>query len=136
MWLWDTQLRELGFKRPSERYWHCERRYDLPGWAHLSIYSWSEQAIPQKGKKRFRYLVEVTEFHVTFLTARDNLHFYYHERQPGEWEPGGHTSCAELLRLDEDPVALRTRADRIAAALVTAWQGALLARTSEILESG
>ena len=27
MWLWDGELRRLGFRRKSERYWQCERRF-------------------------------------------------------------------------------------------------------------
>ncbi len=136
MWLWDIQLHELGFKRASERYWRCESRYGLPSWAHLSIYSWSEQSIPRRRQKGVRYLVEITEFHVTFLAARDNLHFYYHEHQAGEWMPGGHTSPAELLRLGEDPRLLRTEADTIAGQLVEAWGGILLRQSGQRPHTG
>jgi len=127
MWLWDDRLYALGFQRRAERYWQCERRFGLPVWGHLSIFSWSEQAIPLTGK-RCRFLVEVTEFHVTFLAPLDNLHFYYHERQPNEWEPGGHTSVGEIVRLGRDSRELRARADAVALAVVTALDGTLLPR--------
>jgi hypothetical protein len=127
MWLWDLQLHELGFRRRSERYWQCERRYGLPESGHLSVFSWSEQSLPLRGR-RSRFLVELTEFHVTFLTAVDNLHFYYHERQPNEWEPGGHTSVREILRLRCDPRELRADADAVAGALAEALAGSLLPR--------
>lgn len=127
MWLWDQQLHELGFRRRSDRYWQCERRFGLPVWGHLSLFSWSEQAIPL-GRQRWRFLVEVTEFHVTFLTPLDNLHFYYHERQPDEWTPGGHTSSGEIARLDLDPLELRARADAIATDVVAALGATLRPR--------
>ena len=46
MWLWDIELRALGFRRKSERYWQCLRRFELPDAAYLSLFSWSEQFIP------------------------------------------------------------------------------------------
>jgi hypothetical protein len=64
MWLWESELRELGFKRKSERYWRCERRFDLPDHAHLSVFSWGEQSIPAGRSGPARFLVELTEFHV------------------------------------------------------------------------
>ncbi len=128
MWLWQAELHHLGFRRRSEHYWQCERRHGLPPSAHLSIWPWSEQGIPGPGKGKLRYLVEVTEFHVTFLSAVDHLHFYFHERDANEWKPGGHTSSAELRRLGENPRALRALADVIAQRLIESWGGRLLAR--------
>src|SRR5262249_23147805 len=117
MWLWDCQLRELGFTRKADRYWLCERCYGLKGHGHLSVFSWSEQTIP--GARRRRFLVEVSEFHVTLARGGENIHFYYHEHLDNTWEPGGHTSCAEIRRLDLDPQVLRAQADAIAEAFVT-----------------
>jgi len=132
MWLWEAELRQLGFRRRSERYWQCERRHGLPGRAHLSIWPWSEQDIPGPGKQPLRFLIEVTEFHVTFLSAVDHLHFYYHERGVNEWQPGGHTSRAQMRRLREDPLALRALADGIAGRLIEGWGGQLLARRGRL----
>ena len=53
-------MRRLGLRRKSDRYWQAERRFGLGGADHLSIYSWSEQAIPgASGPARF--LVELTD---------------------------------------------------------------------------
>src|SRR5262249_15427319 len=124
MWLWESQLHELGFRRKANRYWRCERRYGLPEEAHLSLFSWGEQAIPAGGPgRRPRFLVELTEFHVTFELGGEHLHFYYHERAENEWEPGGNTSHAELRRLGLAPAALRQQADVIAAAFINALGG-------------
>ncbi len=100
MWLWAVELHELGFRRRSDRYWQCERRFGLPEQAHLSIFA-SEQRIPA-GKGRKRCLVELAAFHVTFEIDRDNVHFYYHERLDNEWEAGGHTSAGEMARLGQE----------------------------------
>jgi hypothetical protein len=124
MWLWESELRELGFKRKSERYWQCERHFDLPDHAHLSVFSWGEQSIPAGRSGPVRFLVELTEFHVTFRLGLEHVHFYYHERLDNEWVPAGHTSGAEIRRLDHDPAPLRQAADVIAAALATALGGA------------
>jgi hypothetical protein len=95
MWQWDDALRQLGFRRRGERYWQCERGFGLRPVEHISIFSWSEQAIPgRRGPARF--LVEVTEFHVTFLLGGEHLHFYYHEHADHEWVPAGHTSANEI----------------------------------------
>jgi len=122
MWLWDDALRELGFRRKSDRYWLCERRYGLRGNDHVSVWSWSEQTIPA-GRNRVRYLVEVTEFHVTFYLGGEHVHFYYHERAENAWAPGGHTSDAEIHRVGHDPAAARRAADAVAADLVATLGG-------------
>jgi hypothetical protein len=109
MWLWAAQLRELGFRRKSERYWQCDNRHGLPTNAHCSIFSWSEQSLPGG-----RFLVELTEFHVTFEIGFDNVHFYYHETSDYAWAPGGHTSFGEIAGLGVDPAILREEADEIA----------------------
>jgi hypothetical protein len=127
MWLWASELYELGFRRRSERYWQCERRFGLPNGAHLSLFSWGEQALPG-ASRRPRFLVELTEFHVTFVLRHEHVHFYYHEHLENEWRSGGHTSAAELRRLGADVRALRARADAVAAALVTAVGGAFQPR--------
>ncbi len=109
MWLWEAELRERGFRRKSDRYWQCERRFGLPGSAHLSVFSWSEQTIPPGRGGGRRFLVELTEFHVTFRIALEHIHFYYHERGDNEWQPCGHTSATELRRLGCEPAALGGR---------------------------
>jgi hypothetical protein len=128
MWLWESELRELGFRRKSDRYWQCERRFGLEDDEHLSIFSWSEQAIPSSASGPARFLVELTEFHLTFRIQCDHVHFYYHERLENEWFPEGHTSSTEIRRLGQDPLALRSRADQIASAFVAALGGACNAR--------
>src|SRR5947209_8475616 len=127
MWLWESELRERGFRRKSERYWQCRRRFGLDDAAHLSIFSWSEQTLAGAGG-RPRYLVELTEFHLTFVRAGDHLHFYYHEHGENAWHPGGHTSRAEITRLGLDLAALRALADAIAAAFVESLGGVLAGR--------
>jgi hypothetical protein len=119
-------MRELGFRRKAEQYWQCERRFGLPENGYLSVFSWSEQAIPGSAGRRF--LVELSEFHVTFLLGFEHVHFYYHERSDNDWMPEGHTSRAEIRRLGEDPHAWRERADGVAATLVAALQGVLYPR--------
>jgi hypothetical protein len=121
MWLWDDDLRRLGFRRKSERYWQCEHRFGLCVTDHVSVFSWSEQVIGRSAAARF--LVELTEFHVTLLRGLENLHFYYHEHHDNEWLPAGHTSCTEIRRLGIDPIVLRTAADAVAEAVVTALGG-------------
>src|SRR5262249_25495612 len=117
MWLWAVQLHELGFKRKSERYWRCERRFGLPDDAHVSIFAWSEQSAG--GKRR----IELDTFHITFHLHLDHVHFYYHERDHNVWEAGGHTSWGEIRRLGHDPLELREQADRIAVELIDATGG-------------
>jgi len=127
MWLWASELIELGFRRKSERYWRCERRYGLPNWAHLSLFSWGEHALPRKSGPS-RLLVELTEFHVTFVLRHDHVHFYYHEHLENDWEPGGHTCAGHLRRLGADVAALRAQADAIAEALIIALGGRFYSR--------
>jgi hypothetical protein len=126
MWQWDNDLRILGFRRKGERFWLCERRIGLADGDHLSIFSWSEQAIPAGRAPRF--LVELTEFHVTLVRAGENLHFYYHEYLENDWHPEGHTSRTEIRRLGLDPQALLAEADAVAAELVAALGGVLHGR--------
>jgi hypothetical protein len=127
MWLWDVQLSELGFRRRSSRYWQCERRFGLPGHAYLSLFTWAETRHPD-GSRRSKRFVEICAFHVTFLIGFDHVHFYFHERDENVWEPGGHTSSPEIVRLNHDPGRLRTCADEITADFIRAMNGALLAR--------
>jgi hypothetical protein len=126
MWLWDDELQRLGFRRRSDRYWRCERRFGLAGDDHLSVFSWSEQAVPGAGRA-CRFLVELTEFHVTFHAGGEHLHFYYHERADNEWAPEGHTSGNEVRRAGCDLESLRAEADAVARDLVEAlggvWRG-------------
>ncbi len=121
MWLWASRLHELGFRRKSERYWRCERRFGLPAGAHLSLFSWGEHSLPSATGAPL--LVELAAFHVTFVMGNQHVHFYYHERQNNDWDPGGHTSRAELRRIGADAAALRERADAVAAAVAAALGG-------------
>jgi hypothetical protein len=121
MWLWECELREAGFRLRSAGYWRCERRFGLPAHAYVSIFAGGEAG----GGRR---AVEVSAFHVTFQLGTDRLHFYYHERAEDVWEPGGHTSAAEIGRYGVEPRQLRDRADEIAARVTAALQGALLPR--------
>jgi hypothetical protein len=123
MWLWDTDLRQLGFRRKSEGYWQAERCFGLGACDHLSIFSWSEQTIPGPRRAPPRFLVELTEFHVTFQRGGEHLHFYYHERADNEWLPAGHTSGRQIRRLGLDRAGLRAEADACATALVAALGG-------------
>src|SRR5262245_4040070 len=124
MWLWESELQRLGFRRRSERYWQCERRFGLPAWGHLSIFPWSEHALSDN-----RLLIELDTFHVTFAIEGEHVHFYYHEASTeNDWEPGGHTSSAEICRLQRRPRSLRAQADEIAALLIAALAGALRPR--------
>jgi hypothetical protein len=127
MWLWASELSGFGFRRKSERYWQCERRFGLPPSAHLSLFSWGEQSVSDESG-RPRFLVGLTEFHVTFVLRHEHVHFYYHERLENDWKPGGHTSAGHLRRLGADPAALRARADAVAAAVVEALGGTFFPR--------
>jgi hypothetical protein len=133
MWQWDDALRQRGFRRRGERYWQCERGFGLGQAEHISIFSWSEQAIPgRRGPARF--LVEVTEFHVTFLLGGEHLHFYYHEQTDHTWVPAGHTSANEIRRVDADPAVLRARADSVAREVIEGLGGSLLPRRGRSAE--
>jgi hypothetical protein len=125
MWLWESELRELGFRRKSDRYWRCVRRFGLAEGEHLSLFSWSEQTLPPSAASAVRYFVELTEFHVTFLVGTDHVHFYYHETLDNVWRPGGHTSARWIRRLGRSPRALKARADRIASQLIMKLGGLL-----------
>ena len=122
MWLWESELRELGFRRKAAGYWRCARRYGMKGDEHISVFARCEQAIAGHPRHGGGLLVELAEFHVTFPLGED-VHFYYHEVSRGEWAPGGHTSGAELRRLGLDPDELRRRADGIAGAFVAELGG-------------
>jgi len=123
VWIWDEHLQRLGFRRRSDRYWQCQQRYGLSPIDHMSIFSWSEQRIA-----RSRFHVELTEFHVTLARKGEFLHWYYHEHELNAWQPGGHTSVAELERLGLDVTRLRGEADEIAAEFIAALDGVLLTR--------
>lgn len=123
MWLYDLELQRLGFRRKGDRYWQCERRLGLTGHDHLSVFSWAEQRLPAG-----RFLVELTEFHVTFYRGGEHLHFYYHEMADNHWQPSGHTTPLEVQRLGLDVPALRALADCIALALAESLGGVLLPR--------
>lgn len=123
MWVWDSEMKRLGFRRRGERFWLAERRHGLCGHDHLAVFSWGEQALPGGA-----FVVELTEFHVTFYRDGEQLHFYYHETHENVWEPGGHTSAGEVARLGMSLPGLRGEADDIAAALVEAMGGELVPR--------
>jgi hypothetical protein len=133
MWLWDIELRTLGFRRKSDRYWQCLRRFELPDAAYLSLFSWSEQCIPDGNG---RYLVELSAFHVTFRIGLERIHFYYHERSENAWTAAGHTSSREIRRLGVEPAQLRAQADAVAAAFIAALGGAYHPRHSRNLRDG
>jgi hypothetical protein len=128
VWLWAAELHDLGCRRKSDGYWQCQRRFGLPDHGHLSLFASAELRPPGKGGPR---LVELSTFHVTFEVHLGNVHFYYHECRLNAWEPGGHTSAAELRRLGCDPVALRDLADAVAAEFVAGLGGAWHPRPGE-----
>src|SRR5437870_784608 len=98
MWLWECELRQLGFRRRSDGYWRCERRYGLPAEAYLSLFAGGEHDLFPEDVRARRRIVEVSAFHVTILLGVDRIHFYYHEVSETAWEPGGHTSSVEIAR--------------------------------------
>jgi hypothetical protein len=116
MWLWECELRRLGLRRLSARYWQCERRYGLPEDAYLSVFSHAEERQGGEGRER----LDVCAFHVTFCLGVDRAHFYFHEAAEEVWEPGGHTSGTEIRRYRRDPAELRAVADRVAAEFLAA----------------
>ncbi len=124
MWIWTEQLRLLGFRRKSERYWQCVNHFELGPSEHLSLFPWSEVHLAETGQT----LVELDTFHVTFIHGVDHIHFYYHEQNDNVWEPGGHTSSREIRRHGQCPREMRARADRIAAAFIHALTGSMLPR--------
>jgi hypothetical protein len=129
MRLWISEFRQWGFRRLSVRYWQCERRYGLPAAAYLSVFSHaSERDLAEGDGERER--VDMSAFHVTFCLGMDRAHFYFHEVDEGVWEPGGHTSGAEIRRCCKDPAELGAVADRVAAEFLATVQMTLLARES------
>jgi hypothetical protein len=129
MWLWECELRHLGLRRLSPGYWQGERRYGLPAGAYLSMFAHAEERQAAAGGAR-RERLDVCAFHVTFCLGVDRVHFYYHEAAEGVWEPGGHTSGAEIHRYRREPAELRAVADRVAAEVVAALGMSLLPRAS------
>jgi hypothetical protein len=124
MWLWEGELRGLGFSRRAGGYWRCARRFGLRGDEHISAFARSEQVVSGRRPGGGGLLVELSEVHVTFPMG-ENVHFYYHERTETEWEPGGCTSGAEIRRLGLHPARLRERADQIAGEVIAAIGGVL-----------
>lgn len=127
MWLWEGELRELGFRRGAGGYWRCARRFGLQGDEHISAFARSEQGVSGSRPDARGLMIELSELHVTFPLG-ENVHFYYHERTETEWEPGGFTSGAEICRLGLSPVRLRERADRLAGEIIAAIGGVLQPR--------
>lgn len=129
MWIWDFQLRQLGFRRKNNRYWRCEYGFGLNEGDHLSLFLWTRETHSATSPTR-SLAYELTEFHVTFLTDRDHLHFYYHEIQENRWEPGGYTSAIQIQGLGFDPRDLISEADTIAQELVAVLNGTWVPRNS------
>jgi hypothetical protein len=127
MWLWECELRQLGLRRLSERYWQCERRYSLPHGAYLSVFPHAQERQTTDGTKG-RERIDMCAFHVTFRLGVDRVHFYFHEVGEGIWEPGGHTSAAEIRRYRREPTELRAVADQIASEFLSALGMELLSR--------
>jgi len=119
MWLWECELNQIGFRQRSPGYWQCERGFGLPKYGYVSVFVGGKGGATRSGQACQRP-VEISAFHVTFKLGVDNLHFYYHEQAEGVWDPGGHTSTAEIRRYQVEPSLLRQ--------LAAAWQGVLLAR--------
>jgi hypothetical protein len=122
MWKWKCELHELGFHRRPQGLWICESRFGLGEDEHLSLFPdvetfWQNQ-----------HLLCFSAFHITFEIFADNVHFYYHERNDNEWEPGGHTSSIEIRRLGQDVSQLRELADGIALRFVEGLRGIWLDR--------
>src|SRR5262249_55508825 len=122
MWLWESELRELGFRRKSEGYWRCERRYGLADGEYVSVFSWGEQTLPPAARGPARYVVELTEFHVTFLIGIGHVHFYYHEYGGGggggAGGRGAPAAAGGRRGRGRAPAPRRAGADRIAWGLV------------------
>src|SRR5687767_3463645 len=97
MWLWECELRQAGLRRLSAHYWQCSGRYRLPAVAYLSLFSHAHEKQISAGASA-RERVDICAFHVTFCLGVDRVHFYFHEAAEGVWEPGGHTSGAEIRR--------------------------------------
>ncbi len=119
MWLWECELRQLGLRRLSARYWQCERRHGLPDGAYLSVFSHAQERQAARGAVG-RERADVCAFHVTFCLGVDRVHFYYHELAEGVWEPGGHTSATEIRRYRRDPAESRATADQVASEFLSA----------------
>ena len=124
MLIWDCELRRLGFRRLSGCYWQAEQRFRLPTHAYLSIFTDSKRVAVRRAVE----LLDVSTFHVTFPCGVDRLHFYYRESAEGFWDPGGHTTFAEIERYPVEASALRERADEIAGEVACAFGGVLLPR--------
>lgn len=121
MWLWICELKQLGFKQKSKRYFQCKRGHGLEIDSHISMFLWTRNG---KGKNVTCY--EVTEFHITIKRGGHNLHFYYHESAANEWQRGGHTSTNEIARLGYCAATLREHADLIARKFVANLNGKMV----------
>jgi hypothetical protein len=127
MWLWVCELYQLGWRRLSEGYWRCERRYGLPEGAYFSVFSHAEEK-RGTGGAALRERLDIAAFHVTFRLGVDRIHFYFHEVAEGVWEPGGHTSSVEIRRYSREPAELRAVADCAASEFLSALGIQLLPR--------
>lgn len=83
MWLWSCELRQIGFRRRSRRYWQCERRFGLTGNSYISIF------IHTVHSQNDRECLEISAFHVTFQVGIERVHFYYHEMANTHGSPAG-----------------------------------------------
>lgn len=129
MWLWGCELRQLGLRRLSPRYWQCERRYGLPADAYLSVFAHAEER-QARSRSAAPERFDICAFHVTFCLGVDRVHFYFHEVAEGIWEPGGHTSATEIRRYRREPAQLRAVADQVAEAVLSALGLKLMHRGS------
>lgn len=118
MWLWICELKQLGFKQKSNRYFQCTKGYGLENNGHISMFLWT-----RNGKGKNATCFEVNEFHITLKGGGHNLHFYYHERSENVWQQGGHTSTNEIELLGFCAEALREQADSIAKEFVAKLNG-------------
>ena len=108
MWIWIWELKQMGFRQKSERYFQCARGFGLEQGQHLSLFLWTRNA------KKNATCFAVTEFHVTIQLGGDHLHFYYHELAQNVWRRGGHTSTIEIERLGYCAQTLRSHAEFVA----------------------
>lgn len=124
MFFWTRELERLGFREQSRCYWRCAGRYGLPSGAYLSVYTGLHKPIFDHDRGCAEDWVDLYAFHVTFVLPRDRVHFYYREGEPNEWYPEGYTPSAQITRMGGDPLLLRSIADDVALACVSALKGA------------
>jgi len=127
MWLWTCELKQLGFKRKSDRYFQCARGYGLNegefgksefcDGQYISLFLWTQNS------RANATCFELSEFHITMQLGGHNIHFYFHEKMANVWEHGGHTSSAEIHLLGYDANELCRIATVIATNFIGSLQG-------------